>query len=222
MKSPFLSFCIRKLMLMVALTFALIALNGCGGNEDQGADANETGEHDVAGSQATSDDHADDEHAEAEGDDHADDDHAEAEHVEAEHAEAGHDEAEEGEADHHGEEAEFTEPHNYAEAIHVIHGQLGKIKALMASGELDQVHAEAAVIRDVANTLAKFALAEDSGVPRDAVKPINLAARSLAATFEAIDEAGDSGDLAGTQKVYDEMVELFESLEQYVEEHDDH
>ena len=218
MKSPFLSFCIRKLMLMVALTFALIALNGCGGNEDQGADTHEAGEHDVAGSQATSDDHADDEHAEAEGDDHADDDHAE-----AEHAEAGHDEAEEGEHEQgHGEEAEFTEPNNYAEAIHVIHGQLGKIKALMASGELDQVHAEAAVIRDVANTLAKFALAEDSGVPRDAVKPINLAARSLAATFEAIDEAGDSGDLAGTQKVYDEMVELFESLEQYVEEHDDH
>ena len=91
----------------------------------------------------------------------------------------------------------------------------------MDSGELDQVHAEAAVIRDVAKTLAKFALAEDSGVPRDAVKTVNLSARALVATFEPIDEAGDSGDLAGTQKVYDEMVELFESLEQYVEEHDD-
>ena len=210
---------------MVAITFALIALNGCGGNEDQAADTHEAGEHDEADSQTQRDDHADDEHAEAEDDDHADDEHAEAEgddHADDEHAEAGHDEAEEGEAGHHGEEAEYTEPNNYAEAIHVIHGQLEKIKALMASGELDQVHAEAAVIRDVANTLAKFALAEDSGVPRDAVKTVNLAARSLAATFEAIDEAGDSGDLAGTQKVYDEMVELFESLEQYVEEHDDH
>ncbi len=205
---------------MVALTFALIALNGCGGNEDQAADTHEAGEHDEADSQATSDDHADDEHAETEVDDHADDEHAEAE-VD-DHAEAGHDEAEEDAAEHHGEEAEYTEPNNYAEAIHVIHGQLEKIKALMASGELDQVHAEAAVIRDVANTLAKFALAEDSGVPRDAVKTVNLSARALAATFEPIDEAGDSGDLAGTQKVYDEMVEHFESLEQYVEEHDDH
>lgn len=206
----------RKLMPMVAIAFALFALNGCSGDQDQSADTPEAGEHDEAVSQAPHDDQADDEHDEAEYEDHADDDLAE-----AEHDEVGHDEAEEGEDEHHGEEAEFTEPHNYAEAIHVIHEQLEKIEALIDSDKLDDVHAEAAVIRDVANTLAKFALAKDSGVPQDAVKDINLTAKKLAATFEAIDEAGDSGNLAGTQKVYDEMYELFESLEQYVEEHDD-
>lgn len=216
MKSPLESLCLRRLMPLVAMTFTLMVLNGCSGDQDQGADTPEAGEHDEAVSQAPHDDQADDEHDEAEYEDHADDDPAE-----AEHDEAGHDEAEEDSVEHHGEEVEFTEPHNYAEAIHVIHEQLEKIEALMASGKLDQVHAEAAVIRDVANTLAKFALEKDSGVPQDAVKDINLTARKLAATFEPIDEAGDSGDLAGTRKVYDEMVELFESLEQYVEEHDD-
>ncbi len=126
------------------------------------------------------------------------------------------------EADEHaGGEVEFTEPRTYAEAIHVIHEQLERIDGLIESRTLDRVHAEAAVIRDVANSLAKLALHQDSGIPRDAIREINLTARDLAATFDPIDEAGDSGDLAGTQKVYDEMIELFETLEQYTDHDED-
>ena len=57
----------------------------------------------------------------------------------------------------------------------------------------------------------------DSGVPSDAVREVNLTAKALAAKFGPIDEAGDSGDLAGTRKVYDEMVALFEVLEKLVD-----
>ena len=93
----------------------------------------------------------------------------------------------------------------------------------MDTGKLDRVHAEAAVIRDVANDMARLAAKQGSGVPGSAIREINLAAKSLAAAFGPIDEAGDSGDSAGTRKVYDEMVDLFETLEQYAEaDHEDH
>ena len=52
----------------------------------------------------------------------------------------------------------------------------------------------------------------DSGVAREAVKEINRTAKSLAGMFDRIDEAGDSGDLAGTKKVYDEMVHELHTL----------
>ncbi len=121
---------------------------------------------------------------------------------------------------HHGqhehEEAQIVAPDTYAHAIEVIHAQLEKIEALMDRRRLERVHAEAAVIRDVARTLARLALHKDSGVPRTAIRTINLTAKDLAAKFGPIDEAGDSGDLAGTRKVYDEMVGLLATLDQYV------
>ncbi|MCH8005604.1 MAG: hypothetical protein IH888_05160 [Planctomycetes bacterium] len=116
---------------------------------------------------------------------------------------------------HEHAEAEVVEPNTYANAIEVIHVQLQKIQRLIATGKLDRVHAEAAVIRDVAWTLARLALDQDSGVPRKAIREINLTAKDLAAKFDPIDEAGDSGNLTGTQKVYDEMVALFETLQRY-------
>ena len=67
----------------------------------------------------------------------------------------------------------------------------------------------------------QLALKDGSGVPREAVREINLTAKDLAAKFGPIDEAGDSGDLAGTQTVYDEMVALFETLEKHAPDHDD-
>ncbi|MFB3139219.1 MAG: heavy metal-binding domain-containing protein [Phycisphaerales bacterium] len=121
---------------------------------------------------------------------------------------------------HEDEDAEFAQPTTYADAIHVIHEQLEKIDSLIETRKLDRVHAEAAVIRDVAKTLARLALKSDSGVPREAIREINLTARGLAAKFGPIDEAGDSGDLAGTQKVYDEMVALFATLEKYTPLHE--
>ncbi len=117
---------------------------------------------------------------------------------------------------HEHEEAQIVEPDTYAHAIEVIHAQLEKIETLMDRRQLDRVHKEAAVIRDVAGTLARLALDRDSGVPRRAIRRINLTAKDLAAKFGPIDEAGDSGNLAGTRKVYDEMVALLEILERYV------
>ena len=128
-----------------------------------------------------------------------------------------------GDQENHGEAQAFDEPHSYADAVNVIHDQLEKIERLIDTRKLDRVHAEAAVIRDVAKSLAKLAVKKDSGVPSKAVREINLAAKDLAATFDPIDEAGDSGDLTGTRKVYDEMVALLETLEKYAEpDREDH
>ena len=139
-------------------------------------------------------------------------------------SEGGHDDG--SEAHHEGEHGEiegFTEPKTYAEACSVIHARLEEIEELMETGELDHVHAEAAVIRDVAKDMARLAAKGSSGVPSSALREINLTAKDLAAKFDPIDQAGDSGNLAGTRKVYDEMVGLFEVLEKYAEpDHDDH
>ncbi len=138
--------------------------------------------------------------------------------------EHGHDDAHGGEHGDHAEGAPFVEPQSYAGAVKVIHDQLEKIEELIDTRKLDRVHAEAAVIRDVANMLGKLAV-KDSGVPQGAVREINLTAKDLAAKFGPIDEAGDSGDLAGTEKVYREMVALFETVEKYVDPeaaHGDH
>ncbi len=123
----------------------------------------------------------------------------------------------------HGKAQAFTEPQSYTEAVSVIHHQLEKIEKLIDTRQLGKVHAQAAVIRDVANDLAKLAAKKDSDVPSAAIREINLTAKDLAAKFGPIDEAGDSGNLAGTRKVRDEMVALFETLEKYAEpDHEDH
>ncbi len=125
--------------------------------------------------------------------------------------------------DEHGEAQAFTEPQSYTEAVSVIHHQLEKIEKLIDTRQLGKVHAQAAVIRDVANDLAKLAAKKDSDVPSAAIREINLTAKDLAAKFGPIDEAGDSDNLAGTRKVYAEMVALFETLEKYAEpDHEDH
>lgn len=107
-------------------------------------------------------------------------------------------------------------PASYAAAVQAIDVRLKNIDGLIASKKLDAVHAEAEVIRDVAKGLAQLALKPDSGVPKDAVKEVNLAAKALADKFEAIDEAGDSGNLEATKKVYQEMVALQATLKKYV------
>ena len=127
---------------------------------------------------------------------------------------AAHEEAENGHGTH-GEARPSSQPQTYAEACGVIHEQLERIDGLIKSGKLDKVHAEAAVIRDVAGTLGALALKPGSGVPQAAVKEINAAAKDLAAKFGPIDEAGDSGDAAATKKIYDEMVALHEKLQKY-------
>ncbi len=128
---------------------------------------------------------------------------------------AAHDEGEKGHGAHGEARPAARQPQSYAEALEVIHEQLERIDELIKSRTLDQVHAEAAVIRDVAGTLGQLALKPGSGVPPQGVRDVNATAKELAAKFGPIDKAGDSGDAAGTRKVYDEMVALHEKLESY-------
>lgn len=127
-------------------------------------------------------------------------------------AKAGH---EHGAGEEHGTPVTFVMPTMYRGAVREIEHRLHEIAELMESEELEAVHAQADVIRKVGGVLGQLSLKADSGVPRDAVREVNLAGRALAAKFDAIDRAGDSGDLPGTKKVYDEMVKLAETLQKY-------
>lgn len=118
----------------------------------------------------------------------------------------------------HGHEhkpAEFKMPTSYPRAVKEIEHRLANIAGLIQSKKLDQVHAEAEVIKRVGEQVGQLALKPDSGVPKDSVKEVNQAGKALAAKFDAIDKAGDSGDLAGTQREYDEMLRLAATLQKY-------
>ena len=116
----------------------------------------------------------------------------------------------------HGKPAEFKMPMTYKSAVEEIQHRLHEIDELMEAKKLDDVHSEAEVIQKVGNVIGQLALKSDSGVPKTAVKEVNKAGRDLADKFDAIDKAGDSGDAAGTRKVYDEMVKLAATLEKYI------
>lgn len=117
--------------------------------------------------------------------------------------------------DHHGKPAEFRMPTNYSGAVKEVERRLANIDKLIKAKQLDKIHAEADVIKQVGNVVGQLAAKPDSGVPKEAVKEVNQAGRALAGKFEAIDRAGDSGDLAGTQHEYDELVKLTVTLQKY-------
>lgn len=123
------------------------------------------------------------------------------------HGEKGHE---------HGKAVEFKMPTTYPGAVDEIEHRLHEISVLMSSKQLAKVHAEAEVIQKVAKVIGQLALKDDSGVPKESVKEVNVAGKDLAGKFDAIDKAGDSGDLAGTKKVYEEMVTLTATLAKYV------
>ena len=207
---------------VLVLTFGLLLVQSCSEAEHADDDYADNGEVSHDDDDADHDDagEADDHNGDAHDDDddaHHDDDDDDA-NDDAHHDNDDDDHAEDG----HGEPVEFSAPQTYAQAVEAIHAQLEKIEKLIATGGLDRVHAEAAVIRDIANGIGRLALKDGSGVPLEAIKEINLTAKDLAAKFGPIDEAGDSGDSAGTQTVYDEMVALFETLQKYAPDHDDH
>ncbi|MBI5764785.1 MAG: hypothetical protein HZA51_14810 [Planctomycetes bacterium] len=116
----------------------------------------------------------------------------------------------------HGKPAEFKMPTTYKAGVEEIQHRLHEISELIESKKLYEVHSEAEVIQKVGNVIGQLALKTDSGVAKSAVKEINKAGRELASRFDAIDKAGDSGDAAGTQKIYDEMVKLAATLEKYM------
>jgi len=113
---------------------------------------------------------------------------------------------------HDHKPVEFKMPTTYEAAVREIELRLHEIDHLMKTKKLGEVHAQAEVIQKVAKQLGQLALKADSGVPKEVVKDINLGGKDLAAKFDAIDKAADSGDAAGTQKVYDEMVKLAATL----------
>jgi hypothetical protein len=131
-------------------------------------------------------------------------------------ARAQHGHGDEKKEEEHGKPAAFSIPTTYKAAVAEIEHRLHEIAELIENKKLDKVHAEADVIQKVAKVVGQLALKDDSGVPKDAVKEVNVAGKDLAAKFDAIDKAGDSGDLAGTKKVYDEMVVLMATLQKYV------
>ena len=210
---------VQAILGVLVLTFGLLLVQGCSKAEHADDDHADNGDvshdddadHDDAGEADDHDGDAhDDDDDDANDDAHHDDDDADHDDDDDDHAEGG-----------HGEPVEFSAPQTYAHAVEAIHAQLEKIESLMATGGLDRVHAEAAVIRDIANGIGQLALKAGSGVPREAAKEINLTAKDLVATFGPIDQAGDSGNLAGTRIIYDQMVALFETLEKYAPDHDD-
>lgn len=115
----------------------------------------------------------------------------------------------------HGKPAEFVMPTTYKGGMREIEHRLHEIAELIENKKLVAVHAQADVIRKVGKMMGRLALKKDSGVPRTAVKEVNLAGKALAAHFDAIDKAGDSGDLRGTKKLYHEMIEVAETLQKY-------
>lgn len=115
----------------------------------------------------------------------------------------------------HGKPAEFKMPTTYKGAVGEIRMRLHEIDELIVTKKLADVHAQADVIQKVGNVVGQLALKADSGVPKTAIKEVNKAGRALAAKFDAIDLAGDSGDAVGTRKVHGEMVKLAAVLEKY-------
>lgn len=123
---------------------------------------------------------------------------------------------EHGKEQEHGKPAKFTMPTTYRQAVQEIQGRLAAIDQLIKAKHLDDVHAEADVIKQVGNQIGQLAAKPDSGVPKDAVKEVNQAGRALAAKFDAVDKVADAGDAVGTQREYDEMVKLTATLAKYI------
>lgn len=123
---------------------------------------------------------------------------------------------EHGKGQEHGKPTKFTMPTTYRQAVQEIQNRLAEIDKLIKGKHLDDVHAQADVIKQVGNKVGELAAKPDSGVPKDAVKDVNQAGRALAAKFDAIDKVADAGDAAGTQREYDEMVKLTATLAKYI------
>ena len=130
-------------------------------------------------------------------------------------ARAQHQPGDEKKGHDHGKSVELIMPTTYKGAMDEIEHRMHEISELIEDKKLDQVHPEAEAIQKVAKVIGRLALKDDSGVPKEAVKEVNVAGKDLAAKFDAIDKAGDAGDLVGTKKVFDEMTSLTAVLAKY-------
>ncbi len=116
----------------------------------------------------------------------------------------------------HGDRGETAEiPTSYRAAVARCEAHTLRIAELIESGELHDVHAEAAYIRDIARKLPELA---KTSVPPGMLKEINLTSKELAGLFDAIDKAADSGDREGTIRAYERMKELVAALKAHEHE----
>ena len=119
------------------------------------------------------------------------------------------------EHEHKKKDEKHAMPENYSDAITALETHRDHITKLIETGKLDDVHHEAENIKKIAESLAKLASKDESGVAKTDIKEINLTSKSLAAKFDPIDKAGDAGNKAETQKVFDEMVALIATLKKF-------
>lgn len=106
-------------------------------------------------------------------------------------------------------------PDTYSKAIAEIEEHRDNIAKLIETGKLDGLHKEGEVIKKIAQSLAKLASKEDSGVAKSDIKEVNVTAKALAATYEPLDEAGDAGKKEESKKVYDEIVKHTATLKKF-------
>lgn len=116
---------------------------------------------------------------------------------------------------HGGAREEVKVPDNYAEAVGAIEKQRDACTKLIENGKLEDLHKEGAVIKKIAESLAKLASKEDSGVVKADIKEINLTAKDLASKYALLDEAGDNGKMDEAKKVLEEMSRLIETLKKH-------
>lgn len=121
-----------------------------------------------------------------------------------------------------GHKHEAKAPADYSAAIGQIQHSLESINGLIKSGKLKTVHDDAEVIMAACKALPQLALKEGSGVPKDAVKEVNLTSKDLAKAADAAHDAADKGDAEGTKKAYTAMMPLFEKLKKHAKAHADH
>ena len=122
----------------------------------------------------------------------------------------------------HDHKHEVKVADNYSAAVGQIHHSLEKIKQLVAAGKLKQVHDDADAIVAVSKALPQLALKEGSGVPKEAVKEINLTSKELAKAADAAHTASDNGNLDETKKAHAAMLPLFEKLKKHAKPHAEH
>jgi len=115
--------------------------------------------------------------------------------------------------DHHGKEGSKQSrpmPSTYKEAITEIRHHSDEIAGLIASNKLGDVHHEAEEIKKIAEHLPE--LAQKAGMAGDMMKEINLKSKELAAMFEDIDNAADSGKGEETERFHERMKGLISDL----------
>jgi hypothetical protein len=107
---------------------------------------------------------------------------------------------------HEGEGEPVNTSGSTSELFARIHEQEGQLEQVIASGQLNEVHRKAFAIRD----LVAAAAAQAPASQQAALEPHVGEVRTIA---DALDEAGDSGDLAKTKSEFQELKTHLRTIE---------